>query len=63
LPEAVPESWTRKSAWFGVADGSEARAGIGRWVTCYIARGPSSALGGRTPEEVHMACDGINMAA
>ncbi|MFG1352704.1 IS3 family transposase [Xanthobacter autotrophicus] len=43
--------------------GSETRAGIGRWITYYNRTRPHSALGGRTPEEVHMACDGINMAA
>lgn len=43
--------------------GSEARAGIGRWITYYNRTRPHSALGGRTPEEVHTACDGINMAA
>ncbi|WP_371345425.1 IS3 family transposase [Ancylobacter sp. IITR112] len=43
--------------------GSEARAGIGRWITYYNRTRPHSALGGRTPEEVHMACDGINKAA
>ena len=43
--------------------GSETRAGIGRWITYYNRTRPHSALGGRTPEEVHMAGDGINMAA
>ena len=43
--------------------GSEARAGIGRWVTSYNRARPHSALGGRTPEEVHTARDGINIAA
>jgi putative transposase len=43
--------------------GSEARAGIGRWMTYYNRARPHSALGGRTPEEVHTACGGINMAA
>ncbi|MBP2151652.1 putative transposase [Xanthobacter flavus] len=41
----------------------ETRAGIGRWITYYNRTRPHSALGGRTPEEVHTACDGINMAA
>ncbi len=43
--------------------GSEARAGIGRWITYYNRTRPHSAFGGRTPEEVYTACDGINMAA
>ena len=43
--------------------GAETRAGIGRWITYYNRTRPHSALGGRTPEEVHMACDGIIMAA
>lgn len=42
--------------------GSEARAGIGRWITDYNRMRPHSALGGRAPEEVHTACDGIDMA-
>ncbi len=40
--------------------GSETRAGIGRCITYYNRTRPHSALGGRTPEEVHMACDGID---
>ena len=43
--------------------GSEARAEIGRWITYYNRTRPHSALGGRTPKQVHTACDGINMAA
>ena len=43
--------------------GSEARAGTGRWITYYNRTRPHSALGGRTPEQVHTACGGINMAA
>lgn len=43
--------------------GSEARAGIRRWITYYNRTRPHSAFGGRTPEEVYTACDGINMAA
>lgn len=43
--------------------GSEARAGIGRWITYYNRARPHTALRGRTPEEVHTACDCINMAA
>ncbi|WP_394095504.1 integrase core domain-containing protein [Xanthobacter versatilis] len=42
---------------------SEARAGIGTWISYYNGTRPHSALGGRTLEEVHTACDGINMAA
>ncbi len=36
--------------------GSEARVGIGRWVTHCNRTRPHSALGCRTPEEVHTAC-------
>jgi putative transposase len=43
--------------------GSEARAGIGRWITYYNGSRPHSALGGRTPEEAHMTCDGTRLAA
>jgi len=43
--------------------GSEARAGIGKWLTYYNAERPHSALGGRTPEEAHMGNDGIKLAA
>lgn len=43
--------------------GSEARAGIGRWITYYNASRPHSALGGRTPAETHRACAEIIMAA
>lgn len=42
---------------------SEARDGIGRWVTYYNPTRQHSALGGRTPEKIHTACDGIIMAA
>ena len=42
--------------------GSEARAGIGRWVTCYHTERPHSALGGRTPLEAHGGA-GIRVAA
>lgn len=43
--------------------GSEARAGIGRWITYYNGSRPHTALGGQTPAEVHMASAGIEMAA
>jgi putative transposase len=43
--------------------GSEARAGIGRWITYYNGSRPHSALGGRTPEEAHMAACGTRLAA
>jgi len=43
--------------------GSEARDGIGKWVDYYNRSRPHSALGGKTPREVHMACNGIRMAA
>jgi putative transposase len=43
--------------------GSEARAGIGRWVTYYNAERPHSALGGRTPLEAHAGDEGIRLAA
>lgn len=33
--------------------GSEARAGIGRWMRYYNAERPHSSLGGRTPDEAH----------
>ena len=43
--------------------GSEARSGIGRWVTYYTGSRPHSALGGRTPQEVHQGFDGMRLAA
>ena len=44
--------------------GSEARAGLGRWITYYNAARPHSALGGRTPAETHAGIsDGIGLAA
>jgi putative transposase len=43
--------------------GSEARAGIGRWMTYYNAERPHSALGGRTPLEAHAGNEGIKLAA
>jgi putative transposase len=42
--------------------GSEARAGIGRWITYYNTERPYSALGGRTPLEAHGG-EGIRLAA
>jgi len=43
--------------------GSEARAGIGRWMAYYNAERPHSALGGRTPLEAHAGDEGIRLAA
>ena len=43
--------------------GSEARAGIGKWVTYYNTERPHSALGGRTPLEAHVGDEGIGLAA
>jgi putative transposase len=43
--------------------GSDARAGIGKWVDYYNRSRPHSALGGKTPMEAHTACHGIRMAA
>ena len=43
--------------------GSEAGAGIGRWITHYNGSRPHTALGGQTPAEVHMASAGMEMAA
>ncbi|MBP2312938.1 putative transposase [Azospirillum soli] len=44
--------------------GSEARAGLGRWITYYNSQRPHSALGGRTPDETYMGIlDGIELAA
>ena len=37
--------------------GSEARAGIGRWIDYYNTSRPHSAFGGRTPEEVYTGRD------
>ena len=42
--------------------GSEARAGLGRWITYYNATRPHSALGGRTPAETHAGIS-IGLAA
>ena len=44
--------------------GSEARAGIGRWIDYYNTERPHSALGGRTPTEAYEgALDRIRVAA
>ena len=43
--------------------GSEARAGIGKWVAYYNTERPHSALGGRTPLEAHVGDEGIGLAA
>ncbi|PGH59070.1 IS3 family transposase [Azospirillum palustre] len=44
--------------------GSEARAGIGRWIDYYNAERPHSALGGRTPAEAYEGTlDRIRLAA
>ena len=43
--------------------GSEARIGIGKWVTYYNTERPHSALGGRTPFEAHVGDEGMGLAA
>jgi putative transposase len=43
--------------------GSEARAGIGRWMTYYNAERPHSALGGRTPLAAHAGDGDMELAA
>jgi putative transposase len=43
--------------------GTEARTGIGKWLTYYNAERPHSALGGRTPDEAHAGHSGIRLAA
>ena len=43
--------------------GSEARVGIGRWMSYYNAERPHSALGGRTPDEAHAGPAVIDAAA
>jgi len=43
--------------------GTEARTGIGKWLTYYNAERPHSALGGRTPDEAHTGHSGIRLAA
>ena len=37
--------------------GSDARAGIGRWIDYYNTKRPHSVIDGRTPEEVHCGRD------
>lgn len=43
--------------------GSQARVGIGKWMTYYNAERPHSALGGRTPLEAHAGDEGTRLAA
>ena len=43
--------------------GSEARGGIGSWMTYYNADRPHSALGGRTPLEAHAGDEGSKRLA
>jgi putative transposase len=43
--------------------GSEARAGIGKWVEHYNTRRPHSSLGGRTPAQVHQDFQRMELAA
>ena len=43
--------------------GSEARAGIGRWIDYYNFDRPHSTHGGRTPVEVHEEAGDIRLAA
>ena len=43
--------------------GSQARAGIGRWITYYNTERPHSALGGRTPSEAYAGCRPARAAA
>jgi putative transposase len=43
--------------------GSEARAGVGKWIAYYNAERPHSALGGRTPLEAHTGVETITLAA
>ena len=43
--------------------GSETRAGIGKWMTCYNSERPHSALDGRTPLEAHAGDRGLDLAA
>jgi putative transposase len=43
--------------------GSEARAGVGKWIAYYNAERPHSALGGKTPIEAHTGVETITLAA
>ncbi len=43
--------------------GSELRAGLSRWIACYNARRPHSALAGRTPDEAYGAKEMQRLAA
>ena len=43
--------------------GSEARAGIGRWIPTTTARGRTRLPGGRTPDEAHAGLTGSEAAA
>lgn len=43
--------------------GSEARAGVGKWIAYYYADRPHSDLGGRTPIEAHTGVKTIKLAA
>ena len=43
--------------------GSELRAGLTKWITCYNARRPHSGLDGRTPNEAYGADTTLRLAA
>jgi putative transposase len=43
--------------------GSETRAGIGKWMTCYNSERPHSGLGARTHLERHRSDRGLGLAA
>jgi putative transposase len=45
------------------ASGTEARTGIGKWLTCDNAERPHPALGGRPPDEAHKGNDDIRSTA